>query len=517
MTFKNAFILSLALVLFSSAVADAANTAWAVGTNTCLFLDDEFIAEQSGLTRTWHQGKPRPEIAIKEKEPWENWPTLWGSCFFDPKYKVYRMYYQTTLLPSGEPGISFRDNLCYAESKDAKTWVKPNLGLVEFNGSTSNNILISFAGPPVVMLDPLATDPAGRLKMFTYILKKQPVSGGNSHCCCLQSEDGIHWSFFGQLRLPGFAKPEEGGFNDLFPVMWDGIRNCYLGDFRAFSTHKIGELPSADGKTKNVRRRAIGITRTDSKTPVKGWSPSRMILHADDEDDQRAAKFSKDPDKPEWAEMYVMPMFTYGNHYFGLITFFDKVDSKDCNGGGDLQLAYSNDGDNWHRALDRKSAVEHTTDDPELFPNFAQFNPPLDMGDEIWIFYSENNGTHGITPFDKSKGRIRAAAWRKDGFVSLDATDRATLVTKPLVFDGKTMHVNCNTRKGGSVRVALLDEQGKPLPGFGLKNCDPLTGNSVSQQVTWNKKSALTALGGKTIRLRFELTKCQLWSFRFAP
>ena len=298
---KTALLLTVALALIASSIATAADPALNVGTNTCLFLDDHFIAEQSGITRTWHQGKPHPQIAIDEKDPWENWPTLWGSCFYDPKYKVYRMYYTTTLQPSGEPGISFRDNLCYAESKDAKTWIKPKLGLVDFNGSKDNNILISFAGPPVVLVDPLASEPAGRLKMFTYVLKKQPISNDSASFCGLQSEDGIHWSFLGPVNIPGYEKPEEGGFNDLMPIMWDGIRRCYLGNFRTMSTHTIGELASADGKTKNVRRRAIGITRSESKNPLTGWSPSRMILKADDADDRRSAKFSKDPNKPEWA------------------------------------------------------------------------------------------------------------------------------------------------------------------------------------------------------------------------
>src|SRR5262249_53109552 len=31
--------------------------------------------------------------------------------------------------------------ICYATSKDGATWVKPNLGLVEFNGSKENNIV----------------------------------------------------------------------------------------------------------------------------------------------------------------------------------------------------------------------------------------------------------------------------------------------------------------------------------------------------------------------------------------
>ncbi|MBI4025429.1 MAG: hypothetical protein HY360_10650 [Verrucomicrobia bacterium] len=486
-----------------------------VGNRTCLFLDDHFIAEQSGVKRTWHQGKPRPDIAIEEQEPWENWPTLWGSCFYDPKYKVYRMYYQTTLQPSGEPGISFRDNLCYAESKDAKTWVRPRLGLVDFNGSKDNNILISYAGPPGVMIDPLATDPTERLNLFTYFLKPQPLSNGQHGYCRLQSEDGIHWSFVGQVEFPVFAKEEESGFVDLFPIMWDDIRQCYLGNFRAMSTHSVGELASADGKTKNVRRRAVGITRSDH--PLKGWSPSTLILKADGQDDQRAARLGKDPNKSDWAELYAMPMFTYGNHYFGMITVFELGDGKDGNGGGDLQLAYSNDGDNWRRTPERKTAVEHSTDSAGLFPNFAQFNPPLDMGDEIWIFYSENNGTHGIYPFEKSDGRIRAAVWRKDGFVSLDCAETGALTTKPLKLEGKTLRVNFKTQADGAIRVAVLDQQGKPLPGFDLNDCDPLQGDSVSQPLVWKNKSDIASLKGKAIRLRFELSKCQLWSFHFAP
>ncbi len=496
--------LSLTGGLLLNAGISVAATPIAVSTNACLFLDDHFIAEQAGLTRTWHPGKPRPEIAIEEKEPWENWPTLWGSCFYDPKYKVYRLYYQTTLYPSGEPGMSFRDNLCYAESKDAKTWVKPKLGLVEFNGSKDNNLLVSFAGPPGVMIDPLATDPAGRLKMFTYFLKGQPLSNGHGDYCCLQSEDGIHWSFAGPVEKPGFAKAEEGGFNDLMPIMWDGLRRCYLGNFRTMSTHAIGELTSADGKTKNVRRRAIGITR--SSNPLKGWSPSTMIVKADEQDDRRAARLGKDPDKPDWAELYVMPMFTYGNHYFGMITVFELGDGKDGNGGGDLQLAYSNEGDHWHRTPGRKSAVEHTTDNPELFPNFAQFNPPLDMGDEIWIFYSENNGTHGIAPFDKSNGRIRAATWRKDGFASLDAAGKGSLTTKPLLCGGKQLLINFE----GRVTVAALDERGERIKGLRPRT---LKGDSVAQAVGWD----LSKQAGQPLCLKFELEDGRLWSFRFGP
>jgi hypothetical protein len=37
-----------------------------ISDRTCLFLDDRFIAEQSGLKHAWHQGQPRSEVTTVE-------------------------------------------------------------------------------------------------------------------------------------------------------------------------------------------------------------------------------------------------------------------------------------------------------------------------------------------------------------------------------------------------------------------------------------------------------------------
>src|SRR5690349_24368747 len=116
----------LFLILGFAATVPATDDATAtrrVGSRTCLFPDDHFIAEQSGFQRTWHQGKPHPQAIVAETEPSDHWILLHGSCFYDPEAKLYRMYYQSSHLPSGVPGISFLDLVCYAESKDGKTWV----------------------------------------------------------------------------------------------------------------------------------------------------------------------------------------------------------------------------------------------------------------------------------------------------------------------------------------------------------------------------------------------------------
>jgi hypothetical protein len=78
----------------------------AVGDRTCLFLDDRFIAEQSGLKRIWHQGKPRPEPAITG-----NWPHMFGSVLYDPQTKLYKMWYEDVAHGKGW--------IHYAESKDS--------------------------------------------------------------------------------------------------------------------------------------------------------------------------------------------------------------------------------------------------------------------------------------------------------------------------------------------------------------------------------------------------------------
>jgi hypothetical protein len=477
-----------------------------VADRTCLFLDDHFIDQQDGLERTWHQGKPHPKAIVAEDHPWEHWICLYGSCFYDPEGQVYRMYYQTTLYPSGEPGISLRQDICYAESKDAVNWVKPKLGLHDFKGSKDNNILLYLAGPMNAFLDPSATTPAGRIKANTYFLKADPKHNNARGITVLQSADGLNWEYVNFLDGPKFANPAEGGFVDTMVLGWDPIRNSYIAQSRLFSTHSVGDIGG-------TRRRALGVSW--SKQPHRDWSPNVMTLKADERDDRHAARLSKDPDKPDWAELYTAPPIVYGNHYLYFITMFELGDGKDFNGGGGLQLAFSNDSLKWSRPEPRQNAIENS-DDPELFPNFAQSNPLLDMGDESWLFYSENNGTHGLSTFEKSRGRIRAAVWRKDGFASLNAAGSATLTTKPLAYNGKELLLNFKTQKGGLVRVAILDADGKPIGQFSLGECQVMQGDKTAHKVAWAGGSDFSRrVGNKPVRLMFELEKAQLYSFRF--
>ncbi len=497
-------IVTVVGVAWSGSQAVADDTPLQVGSRVCLFLDDRFLAKQSGLKRTWHPGRPREEAAIRATEPWEKWPHLFGSVFRDPKDGLYKMYYESAISPSLRPPDSFTCYICYAESQDGKTWVKPKIGLYEHGASKDNNIVFFEAELANIFIDPREREPAARLKAFVYLKNHNPHGGLGE--CLLSSGDGLRWKFLGGFNKPEYVVPEQGNYTDSHSFTWDPLRQRYLAYVRTFVKSHVAE-------NKDGRRRAVGISQCHELN--RGWTPIVNVLAADDHDDAKVAPLSKDPNKPDWAELYVMNFFPYGNQYIGLLSLLYLVDGADSNGGGDLQLTYSHDGLKWFRQPERATLIA-PSNAVGLFPTYISTNAPLEIGDELWLYYTEANGAHPIAPFEKSFSQIRAAVWRRDGFVSLDAGERGTLTTPVLVCDGGSLLLNVKASEGGSVRVAVLDEAGKSLPGFDLSDCDPLTGDQVRGIAHWHGKADLSPFQGKTVRLKLELTKCSLYSFRFS-
>lgn len=495
-----------ALVLSPSPIgAQEAAAPFAIQDRACLFLDDTFIAEQTGLRRTWHPGKPTGEVAIRATEPWEKWPHLFGSVFRDPKDGLFKMYYESAIFPSLNPPDSFTCLICYAQSKDGKAWVKPKLGLHDFKGSKENNIVLPHAELANVFLDPQARDPAARLKMFVFLQNHNPLKASGE--VLASSGDGLNWELVGGFDKPPYANLDQGNFTDSHHFTWDPLGCRYFAYVRTFDKSHVAE--SKDG-----RRRAVGVTHC--KELNKNWLPIAQVLAPDGRDDAKVAALSSDPAKPDWAEHYVMNVFTYGNHYLGLLSLLYFIDGSDFNGGGDLQLAFSHDGLKWHRQPERATLIG-PSNAKGLFPTYTSTNGPMEVGDELWLYYSEANGAHPVAPFEKAVSQIRPAVWRKDGFVSLDAGDAGSLTTKPLAFEGRRLVLNLKAGAGGSVRVAVLDGGGKPLPGFGLKDCDPLKGDQVRSVVSWDGNSDLSSLQGRSVQLRLELFRSSVYSLRVSP
>ncbi len=64
------------------------------------------------------------------------------------------------------------------------------------------------------------------------------------------------------------------------------------------------------------------------------------------------------------------------------------------------------------------------------------------------------------------------------------------------------------------IRVEILDGQHVPLEGFTVQEADVLEETGV-HRLSWQGKSNLEKLAGKTVRLRFLFQNAKLYSFQF--
>jgi hypothetical protein len=114
-------------------------------------------------------------------------------------------------------------------------------------------------------------------------------------------------------------------------------------------------------------------------------------------------------------------------------------------------------------------------------------------------------------------GSIRRYVQRLDGFVSANFDAQGGhCTTAPVRVTGPRLLLNVDTGALGDLRVALLDAQGKALPGFSTEDCLPVHTNATSAAVRWKERTEITGLVGQEIRLAFSGSRTRLFSFTFA-
>jgi hypothetical protein len=189
----------------------------------------------------------------------------------------------------------------------------------------------------------------------------------------------------------------------------------------------------------------------------------------------------------------------------------------------DIRLAVSRDGVRW--TWPQQDAAFIPLGEPGAFDSKTLYMGQglLAVGDEVWLYYSGSPLTHNgheledIVKAEQPRVFSRVVV-RRDRFVSADAgPEGGWFVTHPLTFSGDTLVLNVEVRDGGGVRVALLDENGKPLSDRAAEDCLPITGDHLSVPVRWKTGSDVAAIAGRPTRLRVELTSASLYAFQFKP
>ena len=485
------------------------------GTDVSQGIPGHVIAATHNIRRTQHEPVRHPDNPIiRPDRPWEGpgeeyWRMSFPWVLHDREEGIWKMWYETeggigrTMpIKRGLENVSILT--CYATSENGLHWHKPELGVVPFLGDGRTNIVFMEGGyhagfdvrflVPNVIKDPHDAEP-GRWRYKT-LLKTKPDQS------VAVSPDGLHWEVIGSFPRLG---------DEWVGVLYDRENQVYV-----MFTRNLYRRPSynVQGPSKRNVLPHVRTHRTYTMALSKDmlhWSHPRLVL-APDRNDSLDAEFE-----------YLSP-FRYEGMYVAILGVNRRtgpyVDASDS------ELVYSRDGLNWQRMSERRSFM--SPGPPGSWDDVnAQGFHVVTHDEGIHVYYSAYWSGH-----PQLCETIGVATLRLDGFVSLEApkqrlnaamgmtgrTDafgsvpEATLLTKPLWSKGNRLIVNAEA--AGHITAELTEPDGRVITGFGHRDCDTFTGDSLRHTFSWRGRTDIGSLF--PLRVRFRMIDARLYSLQAA-
>lgn len=455
-----------------------------------LFVDD-FLIEETNLTRTWHQATYHPANPVLRPETeWEmrddvsqrtgmplnpSAMVFSDGVFFDPAAGLFKMWYMA----------GYGAYTCLAVSNDGVEWRRPKFDIVP----GSNIVSTVYRDSSTVWLDLDAADAQQRFKMSAWY---------DRSIMLFTSPDGVHWR---EIGATGRADDRSTFFRNPFRDVW-------VFSVRA---NQYDAVPS--GRYRHYWEDAdfAAARNWGGRTPV-AW------VKADSHDFVR-------PGHPGSPELYNLDCVAYESLVLGLFSVW-RGESRTREKINEIEVGFSRDGFHWHRA--HRQTFLGVSDAVGSW-NWANVQSAgggcLVVGDQLHFYVSGRQGRPGTdAPGVCSTG---LATLRRDGFASMDwrhdeagvrRVPRAAagvLTTRPLTFTGSHLFVNADMA-GGELRVEVLDRTGAVLAPFTRARCEPVARDSTRAVVQWAGGS-LAELAGTPVRFRFTLTRGRLFAFWVSP
>ncbi len=455
-----------------------------------LFLDPAFVTQAEGVELRVNPPR-REETVLRPDRPWERLMITLYSTVRDEGGRL-RMWYICRDAQN-------RKNVAYAESEDGVHWTKPDLGIVEHEGTRANNLvgLTTLEGAPFV--DPRATGEDERFIYLSHVWGEGMVR--------FHSPDGLHWK-----RDP--APLLRLGADSQAITFWDARTDSYAlylrawerrGDRRLYRTVVRADVPDLTTPMKTGPSEKSLYLWGREKAPVIG-DEFPTVLETDGQDPPNSDVYTNSiepyPLDPRW--------------YVGFPSFFQR-EGRTSEGRLEVQFIGSRDGFQWHR-YDRAPYVSLGPPGSET-ANMAYLGPGLIVrDDELWQYGTAYRTKHGDVEARKRRtdGVICRYIQRVDGFVSADFDWRGgSLTTAEVAVDGADLLLNLDTGALGHIRVGLRDDRGLPLPGFETDACKVLQINSTGARVSWEEYGNVKDLEGRRVRVVLEGARAKVYGFRF--
>jgi len=343
--------------------------------------------------------------------------------------------------------------------------MKPELGLVEYEGSKATNILWRgirdsgehWEGPhgSGIFKDLRDPDPKRRYKAF---LKAEILS-------VAFSADGIHWE-------PAITCPEADSAGDTHNnAFWAPTLGKYVGITR--------EWGDAFGRQ---------VARTSS-ADFLNWRKCKIVLEGLDKNYQT----------------YAMPAFYHGGVYLGLVAIHDQEADRVW-----TELTWSPDTITWNRVLPGTPLIPNSKKEGDYDWGCVYAAAcPVFLKDEIRLYYGGSDGYHGSW----RNGFFCLATLRPDGFAGytqIEPNEPATIMTMPIAHRKRRLQLSADIEQKGYAKVRVYDKRHELLA-----ESEPLNGSLSDKKVTWRGGFSLDQLGENPVQIQFEFHDATIYSFSF--
>ena len=471
-------------LLFAMQLATAAEplTLGEHGTQRELFVDEHMIADMTGGVKQFlHKPEPKEVVFITDA-PWEGNTSAYYTIFRDGD--LFRMYYRASHWDTETKKETHREVTCYAESRDGIHWVKPKLGLFEFNGSRENNIVVDGLGTHCFVAFKDGNPACPPESRYKGISRGRPV--GKKGLYVFESPDGIRWKLM--RNEPVIT---EGEFDSQNLAYWDAHTLHYREYHRSFVN-------------------GIRAIMTSTSSDFIHWTKPVLLTYQEGIPMQH---------------LYTNAVQSYGRapHLFiGFPTRYLPEEGQRV----EPTLMTSRNGLLFHRWLEPVVPESAPKDRGGNRSNYMAWGLVEIPGrpNHLSVYATE-------AYYTGPDSRVRRFEYRKDGFVSLRGDAQGGVLNTKLFKLGPQagrLTLNYSANQGGQVRVGLYQPNGTAIPGHSLSECQPLTGDQLNQTVMWksiignNVGKAITDISRlnrkcPAVRLRFELKNADLFSLQFQP
>lgn len=443
-----------------------------IGARRELFID-RYLIEDLANARLHLHPPERKNIVLSVEQPLEN---ACSACFNviqdqDRVLIYYRGYHPVGRdLPDGWKETQTTNLLI---SEDGIHFERPNLGLLEAEGNTNNNLILRqyAAHNFCVFIDPNA--PLDQRFKAVGGSDKDNLHG-------FSSADGLHWSPVSEGPLA-----VKGKFDSVNVALWDPHAQCY----RLFSRY----LDESAGPGQGIR--AIQSCTSDD---FIHWS--EPVPHRYDDGIPLEHFYTNATLPCPGAEQILLsfPMRFVPDRT-------KNTEGMDYPGDGisDAVFMSSRDGTHW----DRTFMEAWLRAGPET-RNWTHRNQTPAVGivetANEWSLYAASH-------YGWASNRLQRLAVRPHGFASVRAGYHGgEFTSKPLTLTGDALRLNYATSAIGSIRIEVQNAEGRIIEGFALEDSEPLFGDELD--AAW--PADFSSLKGQNVRLRFVLQDADLFALR---